>query len=67
MTLQDYFSDKPRGAKAALARDLGVTKTWLSLVITGRGLPSATLCLEIERRTGVSRAALRPDLFGGVL
>jgi DNA-binding transcriptional regulator YdaS (Cro superfamily) len=67
MTLQDYFSGKPRGSKAALARDLGITKTWLSLIISGRALPSANLCLEIERRTGVSRSTLRPDLFGGVL
>ena len=67
MTLQNYFVLRPRGAKAALARDLGITKTWLSLIISGRALPSANLCIEIERRTGVSRAALRPDLFGGVL
>ena len=67
MTLQDYFSDKPRGSKAALARDLGITKTWLSLIISGRSLPSAGLCQEIERRTGVSRATLRPDLFGAIL
>lgn len=67
MTLQDYFSDKPRGTKAALARDLGITKTWLSLIISGRALPSAGLCQEIERRTGVPRAYLRPDLFGAIL
>jgi DNA-binding transcriptional regulator YdaS (Cro superfamily) len=67
MTLQNYFASKPRGAKAALARDLGITKTWMSLIISGRALPSANLCIEIERRTGVSRSTLRPDLFGGVL
>lgn len=67
MNLQDYFLDKPRGAKSALARDLGITKTWLSLVIKGSAMPSATLCLEIERRTGVRREVLRPDLFGEAL
>lgn len=67
MTLQTYFSMQPRGAKAALARDLGITKTWLSMVISGRSLPSAALCIEIERRTGVKRETLRPDLFGGVV
>ncbi len=67
MTLQEYFSDKPYGAKAALARDLRITKTWLSLVISGRSLPSATLCLDIERLTGVRRETLRPDLFGEAL
>lgn len=63
VTLQQYFSDKPRGAKAALARDLGITKTWMSLIISGRSLPSAALCVEIESRTGVRREVLRPDLF----
>ena len=67
MTLQDYFSGKPRGAKSALAREIGITKTWMSMVISGRALPSAGLCFEIERLTGVSRATLRPDLFGDVL
>lgn len=67
MTLQQYFEDKPRGSKAALARDLGITKTWLSLIVSGRALPSPNLCLEIERRTGVRREVLRPDLFGEAL
>ena len=67
MTLQDYFKDKPHGARTALARDLGISKTWMSGVITGRELPSAELCLEIERLTGVLRATLRPDLFGEIL
>ena len=67
MTLQDYFSDKPYGAKSALARELGISKTWMSGVISGRSLASAGLCFEIERLTGVSRATLRPDLFGAIL
>ena len=67
MSLEHYFSDKGRGSKAQLARDLGITKTWLSLLITGRRVPSATLAIDIERRTGISRKALRPDLFGEAL
>jgi DNA-binding transcriptional regulator YdaS (Cro superfamily) len=67
MTLQDYFSGKPYGAKAALARDLGISKTWMSGIISGRDLPSAELCFEIERLTGVLRETLRPDLFGEIL
>jgi DNA-binding transcriptional regulator YdaS (Cro superfamily) len=67
MSLEDYFSDKGRGAKANLARELGITKTWLSLLITGRRVPSATLAIEIERKTGISRKDLRPDLFGEAL
>jgi len=67
MTLQDYFFDKPYRAKADLARDLGITQHWMSALINGRGIPSAVLCLEIERRTGVRRETLRPDLFGEIL
>jgi len=67
MTLEQYFSDKHRGAKADLARDLGITRTWLSLLVSGREVPSATLSIEIERRTGIHRKYLRPDLFGEAL
>jgi DNA-binding transcriptional regulator YdaS (Cro superfamily) len=66
MTLQEYFSDKPRGTKIALARKLGISKTWFSLVISGRQLPSPELARDIELHTGrkVKRAELRPDIFG---
>lgn len=66
MTLQEYFSDKPRGTKIALARKLGISKTWFSLVISGRQLPSPELARDIELNTGrkVKRADLRPDIFG---
>lgn len=66
MTLVDYFEGKPRGAKIALARKLGVSKTWLSLIISGRQLPSPELARDIEVHTGrkVKRADLRPDIFG---
>ena len=66
MTLQEFFQDKPRGAKIAMARKLGVSKTWFSLVVTGRELPSPELARDIELHTGrkVKRAELRPDIFG---
>jgi DNA-binding transcriptional regulator YdaS (Cro superfamily) len=66
MTLADYFEGKPRGAKIALARKLGISKTWLSLIISGRQLPSPELARDIEVHTGrkVKRADLRPDIFG---
>jgi DNA-binding transcriptional regulator YdaS (Cro superfamily) len=67
MTLEDYFRDKHWGAKAELARDLGITKTWMSLLVSGREVPSALLAIEIERRTGIHRKHLRPDLFGEAL
>ena len=50
----------------AFARKLGISKTWLSLIVTGRQLPSPQLARDIELHTGrkVKRAELRPDIFG---
>jgi len=66
MTLQEFFKDKPRGTMIAFARKLGISKTWLSLIVTGRQLPSPQLARDIELHTGrkVKRADLRPDIFG---
>ena len=68
MQLKDYFENKPHGSKVSFAKSLGITKTWLSLIMSGRKLPSASLCATIERITNkkVKRKDLRPDLFGGV-
>jgi DNA-binding transcriptional regulator YdaS (Cro superfamily) len=68
MTLKDYFKDKPRGAQVELARKLGVSKTWMSLLVSGREVPSAGLALMIEKFTKgqVTRKSLRPDLFGEI-
>lgn len=66
MTLTEFFKDKPRGAKIAMARKLGLSKTWMSLIISGRALASPELCGAIERFTKgqVPRTTLRPDIFG---
>lgn len=68
MTLKEYFKDKPYGAKAAMAKALGLSRTWLSLIINGHQVPSPGIALEIERLTNgeVRRVDLRPDLFGEV-
>ena len=68
MNLKDYFNNLPHGSKAELAGKLGITKTWLSLIISGKKMPSGPLCNMIQKLTDgkVSRAALRPDLFGDV-
>lgn len=68
MTLEKYFQNKPRGSKIAMARALGISKTWLSLVISGRQGASPELCVAIERYTkgAVSRRNLRPDVFGDI-
>jgi DNA-binding transcriptional regulator YdaS (Cro superfamily) len=66
MTLAEYFADKPRGAKAEMARQMGISRTWFSLIIAGRVTPSAALCVLIEKATKkkVNRSELRFDLFG---
>jgi DNA-binding transcriptional regulator YdaS (Cro superfamily) len=66
MTLTEFFEDKQRGAKLAMARKLDISKTWLSLVISGRALASPELSGAIERYTKgqVKRTTLRPDIFG---
>lgn len=66
MTLQEYFTTQPHGAKAAMARDLGISKTWLSLIVSGRELPSPALAVALSHYTKgkVSRKTLRADIFG---
>lgn len=68
MTLLEYFEGKPRGAKVALARAVGISKTWMALIIHGRALASPELARDIEKATNgkVKRKDLRPDVFGGV-
>ena len=67
MTLTEYFSTKPRGCKLELATKLGISKTWMSLIISKRQPPSPQLCNAIEQHTNgqVTRETLRPDIFGG--
>lgn len=66
MKLNEYFIGKPRGTKAKLAERLGISRTWLSQVISGKKLCSPELALAIEDLTSgaVGRADLRPDLWG---
>jgi DNA-binding transcriptional regulator YdaS (Cro superfamily) len=68
MTLQEFFVGKKRGAKDALAKELGISRTWMSQIISGREVCSPELAVEIERLTNgeVTRRDLRPDLFGEV-
>lgn len=68
MTLQEYFADKPRGSKMALAKAVGISKTWMAQIINKRVLCSPELAYKIELHTRrkVKRKDLRPDLFGKV-
>lgn len=64
--LKQYLEKQPRGSKTELTQKLGITKTWLSLVLNGRSKPSPELCVAIEKATNraVLRCQLRPDIFG---
>jgi DNA-binding transcriptional regulator YdaS (Cro superfamily) len=66
MTLREFFEKLPHGAKTTMASDLKISNTWLSLVISGRKLPSPTLAIEISQYTKgkVTKKSLRPDIFG---
>lgn len=66
MKLNDFFTDQPHGSKAAMAKALGISKTWLSLIIAGKEMPSPMLAVAISNYTKnkVKRQVLRPDIFG---
>lgn len=65
MNLQQYFKDEPYGAKKEMAEHLGITPTWLGLLIHKARRPSPKLAKEIEKATQglVTAKELRPDLF----
>jgi DNA-binding transcriptional regulator YdaS (Cro superfamily) len=65
MNLREYFKDEPYGAKKEMADYLGITPTWLGLLIRKAKRPSAQLTKKIEKATQglVSAKELRPDLF----
>lgn len=62
--LRSYLDDLPRGALAALARDLEIERVYLSQLLSGYREASPKLCAAIERATGgkVTCEALRPDI-----
>jgi DNA-binding transcriptional regulator YdaS (Cro superfamily) len=65
MTLVEYFKTEPHGAKREMADYLGISTTWLSLILSGKRLPSAKLAGALERATQglVTRQEMRADLF----
>lgn len=65
MTLEEYFRDEPRGAKVEMAEYLGITLTWLSLLIHDKVKPSVLLAKRIEDATQglVTKEELRGDIF----
>lgn len=65
MNLKEYFAEEPFGAKKEMAEFLGITPTWLSLLLRGDRKPSPALAKRIEMATQglVTAKELRPDLF----
>ena len=65
MNLQQYFKDEPYGAKKEMAEHLGITPTWLGLLLRRARRPSPKLVKKIEKATQglVTAKELRPDLF----
>ncbi len=68
MTLHEYSSNKPRGAQLELAKKLGISKTWMTLITNGHQVPSPELAVLIHQLTNglVTREELRPDIFGAL-
>ena len=48
MKLVEYFAGKPRGSKSDLAEKLGISRTWMSQIISNRRVCSAELAKAIE-------------------
>jgi len=65
MTLRQYFKSQPYGSKKLFAEKLGITQTWLGILIRKGRRPSPELALRIEKATNnmVTAHSLRPDLF----
>ena len=65
MDLKEYFAEEPYGSKKEMAEHLGITPTWLGLLIRKVRKPSPQLAKRIERATQklVTAKELRPDLF----
>lgn len=65
MTLEEYFASEPRGSKVEMANYLGISATYISLLIHNKRRTSKSLAISIENATQglVKRQDLRPDLF----
>lgn len=67
MQLKDWIGTK-RGKQRELANQLGISPTWMNLLVSGKRVCSPELAVAIEQATEgqVTRKELRPDLFGDI-
>jgi DNA-binding transcriptional regulator YdaS (Cro superfamily) len=65
MTLAEYFATEPRGSKVEMALYLGITPTYMSMLINNKRRTSPEMAISIEMATQglVTRKDLRPDLY----
>ena len=65
MNLKKYFKDEPFGSKKEMADYLGISTTWLALIINQNRKVSPQLAKKIEKATQglVTAKELRPDIF----
>lgn len=65
MTLSEYFKEEPHGAIAEMARHIGVSQTWMSMLIHGHRKASFKVAVKLEKATQglVTLKDLRPDLY----
>lgn len=57
-TLADYFKQQNHTSQIALARRLGISKSYMSMLVSGDRQPALDLAIEIEKATGVPVASL---------
>ena len=58
MTLNEWFKEKPYGYKKEFAVSIGITPTWLCLILSGRRKCSATLAKTIEKAVSYTHLTL---------
>lgn len=63
MNLKEWIRATPPEKRKAICEAIGTTPDYLWQIAGGHSRPSARLSLAIERETGVSRHALRPDIY----
>jgi DNA-binding transcriptional regulator YdaS (Cro superfamily) len=66
MTLYEYFFERPIGSRIKMAKELGISSTWMSRLSHGLNKPSPYLAKRIEEATGglVTRKELLPEIYG---
>jgi transcriptional regulator with XRE-family HTH domain len=57
-TLAEFFEQKNAPTQDAIARQLGITGAYVSLIAAGKRQPALKLALRIEALTGVPVASL---------